>query len=137
MPRWKGSKAAVVADTFAHWRRGRGPVEATEYTGSLHGDIEALSAELPDFDETALSTIKVIVGAATSSSDTFGVPITVHCIGDYTVDPDGAWQAVTGLKPDGALLVRPDEFVGWRADELPVDPNTKLCEELSAILARS
>jgi putative polyketide hydroxylase len=74
--------------------------------------------------------------AASSSSDTLGVPITVHCIGD-TVDPDGAWAAITGLKPDGALLVRPDDFVGWRADELPADPEAELHQAISAILARS
>jgi putative polyketide hydroxylase len=77
------------------------------------------------------------ISAAKSSSDTLGVPITAHCIGDDTVDPNGAWEAVTGLRPDGALLVRPDDFVGWRADELPADPDAKLCEALSAILARS
>jgi putative polyketide hydroxylase len=76
------------------------------------------------------------LGAASSSSDTLGVPITVHCIGD-TVDPDGSWAAVTGLKPDGALLIRPDDFVGWRADKLPADPEAELRQALSAILARS
>jgi putative polyketide hydroxylase len=76
------------------------------------------------------------IGAASSSSDTLGVPITVHCIGDI-VDPDGAWAAVTGLKPDGALLIRPDDFVGWRADELPDDPEAELRQALSAIIARS
>lgn len=76
------------------------------------------------------------IGAATSASDTLGVLITVHSI-DEVVDPDGAWAAVTGLSPDGALLVRPDDFVGWRANELPGDPDTQLLQALSVILARS
>jgi AcrR family transcriptional regulator len=63
--RWP-SKAAVVAEAIAHWRRGLGPVEAPD-TGSLRGDIEALVAAVPDYDEAALSTIKVIVGAATAA----------------------------------------------------------------------
>jgi AcrR family transcriptional regulator len=63
--RWP-SKAAVVADAIAHWRRGLGPVEPPK-TGSLRGDIEALVATVPDFDEAALSTIKVIVGVATAA----------------------------------------------------------------------
>jgi AcrR family transcriptional regulator len=63
--RWP-SKAAVVADAIAHWRRGLGPVEPPN-TGSLRGDIDALVAAVPDFDEAALSTIKVIVGAATAA----------------------------------------------------------------------
>jgi hypothetical protein len=36
-------------------------------TGSLRGDIDALVAAVPDFDDAALSTIKVIVGAATAA----------------------------------------------------------------------
>jgi AcrR family transcriptional regulator len=63
--RWP-SKAAVVAEAIAHWRRGLGPVEPPN-TGSLRGDIEALVAAVPDFDGAALSTIKVIVGVATAA----------------------------------------------------------------------
>jgi AcrR family transcriptional regulator len=63
--RWP-SKAAVVAEAIAHWRRGLGPVDPPN-TGSLRGDIEALVAAVPDFDEAALSTIRVIVGAATAA----------------------------------------------------------------------
>ena len=33
---------------------------------------------------------------------------------DFT-DPDGRWQALGGLGDDGALLVRPDQHVAWRA----------------------
>ena len=69
--------------------------------------------------------------AAESVSAELGVPISVE-----RVDADGAWAAVTGLEPGGALLVRPDDFVGWRTDELPTDPETRLCQAISAILAR-
>ncbi|OBH71580.1 FAD-binding protein [Mycobacterium mantenii] len=44
------------------------------------------------------------------------------------------WAAVTGLGPQGALLVRPDDFVGWRCDALPGDPEGELRQVLSAIL---
>src|ERR1700723_3347359 len=40
--RWP-SKAVVVADAIAHWRRRLGPVEPPN-TGSLRGDIDALIA---------------------------------------------------------------------------------------------
>src|ERR1700694_38001 len=33
--------------------------------------------------------------------------------GDAT-DIDGRWAAITQITPEGALLVRPDAFVGWR-----------------------
>lgn len=68
--------------------------------------------------------------AVMSASAALGIPITMHCIGD------DAWSAVTGLAPEGALLVRPDDFVGWRADQLPADPEVKLRQALSAILRR-
>jgi hypothetical protein len=56
------------------------------------------------------------------------IPITMHCIGDE------AWGAVTGLASDGALLVRPDAFVGWRVDGLPDDPENGLHQSLWTIL---
>jgi AcrR family transcriptional regulator len=63
--RWP-SKAVVVADAIAHWRRQLGPVEPPG-TGSLRGDIEALVAAVPDIDDAAYSTIQVIVGVATAA----------------------------------------------------------------------
>lgn len=71
-----------------------------------------------------------------SVSDAVSVPITVHCVGEDPTDPDGAWAAATGLRPDGAILVRPDDFVGWRADEIAAEPEAELRQALSAILAR-
>ena len=68
--------------------------------------------------------------AVTSASAALGIPITMHCIGD------DAWAAVTGLAREGALLVRPDDFVGWRADELPANPESELRQALSTILCR-
>ncbi len=47
------------------------------------------------------------------------------------------WATVTGLAPQGALLIRPDDFVGWRADQLPADPEGELRQALSTILGRA
>jgi len=63
--RWP-SKAVVVADAIAHWRRRLGPVEPPS-TGSLRGDIEALIAAVPDLNDAELSTIQVVVGVATAA----------------------------------------------------------------------
>ncbi|BBX45270.1 FAD-dependent monooxygenase [Mycobacterium cookii] len=70
--------------------------------------------------------------AAKAVSAALGVPIEVH-----RIDTEGAWAQVTGLGPAGALLVRPDDFIGWRTDRLPVDPEGELRQAMSAILARS
>jgi putative polyketide hydroxylase len=76
--------------------------------------------------------------AAAAASAALGVPISVHPIGHGcdVVDPDAAWAKATALAPGGALLVRPDDFVGWRTDQFPVDPEQRLHQALSAILAR-
>ena len=78
------------------------------------------------------------VQAAAAASVVLGVPIAVYRIGPAgdAIDPDGAWAQATGLAPSGALLVRPDDFVGWRADQLPADPDHALHQALSAVLAR-
>jgi putative polyketide hydroxylase len=78
------------------------------------------------------------VEAAATASGALGVPIAVHQIGRRgdALDGDGAWAQATGLPSGGALLVRPDDFVGWRADRFPADPERELRQALSAILAR-
>ena len=63
--RWP-SKAVVVADAIAHWRRRLGPVEPPN-TGSLHGDIDALVAAVPHLNDAELNTIQVIIGVATAA----------------------------------------------------------------------
>ena len=74
--------------------------------------------------------------AAACASKAAGVPITVRRIGT-ALDADGAWAAATGLAPDGALLVRPDDFVAWRADELPRSPGDELGRALCRVLGRA
>ncbi len=65
--RWP-SKAAVVAEAIAQWRRDLGSVQPPN-TGSLRGDIDALTAAVPDLDETEVGTMKVIIGVATAATN--------------------------------------------------------------------
>jgi 2,4-dichlorophenol 6-monooxygenase len=53
--------------------------------------------------------------------------------GDYS-DIDGQWQAVRGIGDDGAILVRPDNHIGWRAMTSVTDPGVELTTALSRIL---
>ena len=50
----------------------------------------------------------------------------MHCVGD----------AIPGLAPEGALLIRPDDFVGWHCDKLSADAESELRQALSGILGR-
>jgi 2,4-dichlorophenol 6-monooxygenase len=75
---------------------------------------------------------------ARAVSERFGVPIRVHTIGhgcDYE-DSYGDYCAQSEVEEDGAVLVRPDHIVGWRAVTLPDGPTIKLCAVLEQILGR-
>ena len=55
--------------------------------------------------------------------------------GDLT-DPDGRFAHVYGISPSGAVLVRPDGFVAWRASEIRETPENVLVGALSSIVSR-
>ena len=76
--------------------------------------------------------------SAAFASVALGVPVSAHRIGAASdiVDVDGQWAARVGLTPEGALLIRPDDVVGWRVDNIPADPDGQLRQALSAILGR-
>jgi putative polyketide hydroxylase len=65
------------------------------------------------------------VGAAATASASLGVLVDVQCVGPNAV-----------VRDEGALLVRPDDFVGWRTEALPTAPERELRQVLSQILAR-
>jgi 2,4-dichlorophenol 6-monooxygenase len=58
-----------------------------------------------------------------------------HVDGDL-FDPRCAWLRNRGIASDGAVLVRPDRFIGWRSATAADDPRAKLSETLVEILAR-
>jgi 2-polyprenyl-6-methoxyphenol hydroxylase-like FAD-dependent oxidoreductase len=78
------------------------------------------------------------VSAAQSTSESLGVSIDVYQIGANADarDVEGRWAQLTGLSATAALLVRPDDFVAWRAQTLPESPARELRQVLCRILAR-
>ncbi|GAA0494791.1 FAD-dependent monooxygenase [Streptomyces olivaceiscleroticus] len=76
--------------------------------------------------------------ATERAAEIIGVDVAVHRIGtDTTVrDPHGLWPASTGLAADGAVLVRPDGFIAWRAPALPEQATAELTRALARVLGR-
>jgi putative polyketide hydroxylase len=77
--------------------------------------------------------------AARSAAARRYVPLTVHRIGfgpdaDLVPEPDAEWAALHGITDSGAVLVRPDGFVAWRAPGLPPEPEAWLVDVLGAVL---
>jgi len=64
--RWP-SKAALIVDAVVAWRAERAPREIPD-TGSLTGDIEAMIAAIPDFDEATKQQMAVLMGLLTAAS---------------------------------------------------------------------
>jgi 2-polyprenyl-6-methoxyphenol hydroxylase-like FAD-dependent oxidoreductase len=75
--------------------------------------------------------------AAEEAATALGVPLDVWQIGgDRGLrDVDGRFLEAYGLAPSGAVLVRPDSFVAWRADDAAVDGGA-LGHALASILSR-
>lgn len=77
--------------------------------------------------------------AARSAADRLGVPLAVYRVGfgadaHLVPEPEADWAALHGVTEGGAVLVRPDGFVAWRAAELPSDPEGWLVDVLGAVL---
>ncbi|MEN2738512.1 FAD-dependent monooxygenase [Microbacterium sp. X-17] len=75
--------------------------------------------------------------AAEEVSRDLGVPIAALRIGagGEVADLYGRWGELAEIGETGALLVRPDQHVGWRIARLSEDPRAALDEAMRAILS--
>jgi 2,4-dichlorophenol 6-monooxygenase len=61
------------------------------------------------------------------------VPIDVVLIGRDVLDINDSWKMAGQLADDGAVLVRPDQHVGWRAMNVDANPVGTLREALTVL----
>jgi hypothetical protein len=75
--------------------------------------------------------------AALRLARTHGVPLAAHAVGapGDLADVRGDWGEVAGTGADGALLVRPDGHVAWRATEGSRAPHRALHDALARLVA--
>ena len=64
-------------------------------------------------------------------------PVAIDCvvIGRDVVDENGHWMKLLGIDAGGALLVRPDQHVAWRARHAVTDTTAALSRALATILS--
>jgi putative polyketide hydroxylase len=76
------------------------------------------------------------IRAAQEAADRLGVELAACKIAPSAdvADRHGRWPHCAGLAEDGALLVRPDQFVAWRAATMPDDPAVDLTQALTRVL---
>jgi len=74
--------------------------------------------------------------AAEEAATSPRIPIEVLTVGEAgdLQAPAGRFEALYGIEPDGAVLVRPDGFVGWRAPRAVDNPVDALAGALATIL---
>lgn len=72
--------------------------------------------------------------AAGVASDKLGITINIAQLGADYSDPDGAWGSLCQIDSEGAILVRPDNFVAWRCATRTEHPELALTSALAAVL---
>ncbi|MFH9009129.1 FAD-dependent oxidoreductase [Streptomyces afghaniensis] len=80
--------------------------------------------------------------AAEQAGENLGVPVEVYLVGDgpdhdLVPEPDADWAALHGTADDGAVLVRPDGFVAWRAPTHLPSADRVLTDVLRTVLCRT
>jgi 2-polyprenyl-6-methoxyphenol hydroxylase-like FAD-dependent oxidoreductase len=73
--------------------------------------------------------------AARGAAERLGIGLDAHLVDDGTgelTDTDAHFRAAYGISPGGAVLVRPDGFVAWRAAEA----TGATADDLAGVLAR-
>lgn len=77
--------------------------------------------------------------AASTVASHLGISIEVYQVsqkGDF-IDQDNTFVTLYGIKPEGAVLVRPDGFIGWRTKEATFTSDIVLEEVLNCILCNT
>lgn len=111
-----------------------------------HAWVERGGARLSTLDLVRPGRFALITGrraspwadAAATLADRHALDIDVVAIADDADvrDADRRWRHLRGVSADGALLVRPDQHVGWRSIGAHAEPQRALAAALGRILQR-
>jgi 2-polyprenyl-6-methoxyphenol hydroxylase-like FAD-dependent oxidoreductase len=77
-----------------------------------------------------------IAAAVDAASHFPNLPFEAYRCGGGLAEPAGRFGAAYGLSDTGAALIRPDGFVGWRAQTMPADPASAVRRALTSLLAQ-
>ncbi|KMS72873.1 monooxygenase [Streptomyces viridochromogenes] len=130
----------IVPDTF---QLGGEPGSRAPHMWVMRGDSRISTLDLYErsFVLLAGSGGQKWRSAVEKASLNLGVPVEAYLVGtgpdhDLAPDTDADWAELHGTAEDGALLVRPDGFVAWRADAAMPDADRVLTNVLQSVLCR-
>jgi aklavinone 12-hydroxylase len=66
-----------------------------------------------------------------------GVPLSIYRVGADLVDVHRKWEARYGVTSSGAVLLRPDGYIAWRARTAASSPSSTLREAIARVMFRS
>jgi 2-polyprenyl-6-methoxyphenol hydroxylase-like FAD-dependent oxidoreductase len=76
--------------------------------------------------------------AALAAAGEVGLPLDAYVLGgDELIDPDGGFADAYGISGAGAVLVRPDGIVGWRAADAAGASETTIRGTFASLLCRN
>ena len=97
--------------------------------------VRISSLDLFAYDRFTL--VAAPAGRAWAEAAAGPVPIECVTIGRDVADEGGAWMKCLDIEPEGALLVRPDQHVAWRAHDGGADAAERLARALTVVLSRA
>ncbi len=100
-----------------------------------HAWVTRAGARISTLDALPYDRFTLVVGPAGDAWTTAvagDVPLARLVIGRDLDDPNGRWQQLLGIAPGGAVLVRPDQHVAWRARTAAAATNGALARALAA-----
>ena len=89
-------------------------------------DVGTSTLDLPGDRPLLVTADPEWAGAARALADS-GAPLDI-------ASPEGEWQTRCGVERDGAILVRPDGFVAWRARDGKSASRATLSRVLNTVL---
>ncbi len=115
-------------------------------THAAHIVLQRFACKLSTFDLFGKHMVLLIgsqgekwVCAAHRLAERLGLPLDIYHIDGQggLVDVQGHFLTAYGIEADGAVLVRPDGFIGWRAVNAEEHPELELEKALTRMLGRS
>jgi 2-polyprenyl-6-methoxyphenol hydroxylase-like FAD-dependent oxidoreductase len=140
--RHQSAAVAMGADDGALWEdpgepSGRPGFRAPHVPITVDG-VERSTLDLfgRDFSLLAGSDGDSWCAASRAAGDSLGLSVQAYRIGADVTDPSDALETAYGTGSAGAVLVRPDGFIAWRATASHPDPEGEVAGALGAALGR-
>jgi 2-polyprenyl-6-methoxyphenol hydroxylase-like FAD-dependent oxidoreductase len=126
------ARANPVRDFVPNARPGaRLPHGWIAYDGRACSALDVVAADRPTLLAGPAGKAWLEAGEAVGSP-----PLRCLAIGREIADPQGTWSALLGIEADGALLIRPDQHVAWRACAAVEDSRAVLRAALARVCGR-